>query len=28
VQENPYFAEFVMRTMADRLRRQTGQEAS
>jgi CRP/FNR family transcriptional regulator, cyclic AMP receptor protein len=28
VQENPYFAELVMRTMADRLRRQTGQEAS
>jgi len=28
VQQTPYFAELVMRTMADRLRRQTGQEAS
>ena len=28
VHETPYFAELVMRTMADRLRRQTGQEAS
>jgi CRP/FNR family transcriptional regulator, cyclic AMP receptor protein len=28
VQETPYFAELVMQTMADRLRRQTGQEAS
>ena len=28
VQETPYFAELVMRTMADRLRRQTGQETS
>jgi len=28
VQETPYFAELVMRTMAERLRRQTGQEAS
>jgi hypothetical protein len=28
VQQRPYFAELVMRTMADRPRRQTGQEAS
>jgi CRP/FNR family cyclic AMP-dependent transcriptional regulator len=28
VHETPYFAELVMQAMADRLRRQTGQEAS
>jgi hypothetical protein len=28
VQQRPYFAELVLRTMADRPRRQTGQEAS
>ena len=28
VQQRPYFAELVLRTMADRHRRQTGQEAS